>query len=84
MTGIALEKDMNRPFAVSLANGLPEEIRREDVAALREEWYATQRKYAELVEIVLDQALAEIEAIKAEIKTRLAQAQEAGFDTKGW
>ncbi len=72
-TGIALEKDMNRPFAVSLANGLPEEIRRDDIEVLRNEWDA-----------ILDKAFAEVEAIKAEIKIRLAQAQAAGFDTKGW
>lgn len=72
-TGVVFEKDVNRPFAVSLASGLPEHIRRDDIEVLRNEWDA-----------ILDKAFAEVEAIKAEIKIRLAQAQAAGFNTEGW
>lgn len=76
-TGIIFERSAARPFAVSLANtqqtGLPEHIRRDDIEALREEWDA-----------VVDEAFAKVEAIKAEIRIRLAQAQKAGFNTEGW
>lgn len=68
-TGIIFERSAARPFAVSLANGLPEHIRRDDVKALREEKESLIRKAAQ---------------IEGEITIRLAQAQAAGFDTKGW
>lgn len=76
-TGILLEKSIERPFAVSLANaqppGLPEEIRLDDLKALREERDARWREF-----------WAEDDLITREIEIRLAQAQAAGFDTKGW
>lgn len=75
-TGIIFERSAARPFAVSLANklpGLPEEIRREDIEALRDEWNQLYENY-----------LAAGKAIRREIEIRLAQAQADGFDTKGW
>lgn len=79
--GIALEKDMNRPFAVSLANGLPEEIRRDDVAALREEWAMLIGNYRLTYDVTyIDKA----NQAWCEIETHLAEARKAGFDTKGW
>jgi len=81
MTGIALEKDLNRPFVVSLADGLPEEIRRDDVKALREEWEMFMNAYGFSGDgAYMSKAI----QTDREIKIRLAQAQAAGFDTKGW
>ena len=72
-TGIIFERSAARPFAVSLANGLPEHIRRDDVQVLRDEYYALYEKF-----------LAESAPIRDQIEIQLAQAQAAGFDTKGW
>lgn len=83
-TGIALERSIEKPFAVSLANkqtGLPEEIRRDDVLALREEWAVFMNAYG-----LSGDATYLRKAIQVERETGilLAQAREAGFNTEGW
>lgn len=52
---------------------LPEDILKDDVEALREEQDALYEKY-----------LAEDQAIRQEIYTRLAEAKAAGFNAETW